>query len=79
MVEVRRLTHDEEPNGQSWVLIEKRGDLYFITGRQNGASMDASVSPTGFDTPEAAIRAATSWADLLSAPFLYVRDHVDDP
>jgi hypothetical protein len=74
MVEVRNLkTEEDEPTGDAWVLVEKRGGLYFITGRQNGQAVDASVAPSGLDSPEAAIHAATAWADLLSAPILYVR------
>jgi hypothetical protein len=75
MVEVRNLKSEEdEPIGNAWVMVEKRSGLYFITGRQNGKAVDASVAPSGFDSPEAAIHAATAWADLLSAPILYVRD-----
>jgi hypothetical protein len=75
MVEVRNLKTDADaPVGEAWVLVEKRGGLYFITGRRNGQAVDASVAPSGFDSPEAAIHAATAWADLLSAPILYVRD-----
>ena len=75
MVEVRNLGRDdEEPTGDSWVLIEKRGGLYFITGRQNAEALEASVAPSGVDTPEAAIHAATAWADLLAIPLLYIRD-----
>jgi hypothetical protein len=75
MVEVRNLQNQaDEPTGDAWVLVEKRGALYFVTGRQNGQAVDASIAPSGLESPEAAIRAATAWADLLSAPILYVRD-----
>jgi hypothetical protein len=40
MVEVRSLRRfEEEPTGDSWVLIEKRGDLYFVKGRQNAQAL----------------------------------------
>jgi len=75
VVEVRSLKADDEaPKGDAWVLVEKRGDLYFITGRKNGNAVDASVEPAGFGDPATAIRAATTWADLLVAPILYVKD-----
>ena len=74
MVELRSLGRDvDAPPGTSWVLVEPQGGLYYITGRQNAASIDASVSPEPFSTPEAAMRAATEWADLLSVPYLYIR------
>jgi hypothetical protein len=76
MVEVRTLTVDVEgPPGEGWVLLEKRGDQYFISWRQNGKALETFVVPGGVDTPEAAIRAATGWADLLEIPLLYVRDN----
>jgi hypothetical protein len=75
VVELRSLGRDEDsPDGKSWVLVEKRDGRYYVSGRQNGGSVDASVSPAGVDTPSAAIRAAADWADLLSIPYLYVRD-----
>jgi hypothetical protein len=80
MVLVRTLPSDEEgPTGDDWVLVEKRGGLYFITARQSGKAVDASVETAGFDSPEAAIRAATTWADLLTAPVIYVREFVNAP
>ena len=75
MVEIRSLKRDARaPRGDAWILIEKRGDAYFIVGRQNGASVDASVSTNAFRTPEEAMQAAMAWADLLSVPYLYMRD-----
>ena len=71
MVEVRSWNAEDEPEG-AWIMIEKRGGDYFVTGRQNRAAVDPDAS---FDTPEAAIRAATTWADLLAIPVLYVRDN----
>jgi hypothetical protein len=74
VVELRSLKPDEDgPSGDAWVLIEKHDGVYSITARQNGASVDASVAPPAFDTPEAAMHAATTWADLLSVPVIYVR------
>jgi hypothetical protein len=74
VIEVRTLGYDDdEPAGESWVLVERRSSHYFITGRQDGKAINTSVQPTGFDSPEAAIRAAATWADLLSSPILYVR------
>jgi hypothetical protein len=75
MVEVRALAVEaDEPSGEAWVLIEKRNGQYFVRGRQNGNALDASVAPSGVDSPEAAIQAATAWADLLGIALLYVRD-----
>ena len=74
MVEVRNLGRQvDAPQGDAWVLVEPHEGLYYITGRQNSASIDASVSPEPFSTPEAAMRAATELADLLSVPYLYIR------
>jgi hypothetical protein len=55
-------------------LIEMRDGQYFITGRQNDDVMAASVAPTGLSSPKAAINSATSSADLLGIPLIYVRD-----
>jgi hypothetical protein len=75
VVELRSLKRDiHAPDGGAWVLIEKRDGRYHITGRQNGASVDASVWPPPVDDPRAAMQVATAWADLLSVPFLYVRE-----
>ena len=75
MIELRSLRHDvETPEGEAWVLIERRDGVYFITGRKNGCSVDADVTPSGFDTPQAAMRAAEGWADLLSVTLIYMRD-----
>jgi len=74
MVELRSLGREvDAPPGDAWVLVEPHAGLYYITGRQNGDSVDASVTPEPFSTPEAAMRAAMEWADLLSVPYLYVR------
>ncbi len=74
MVELRSLGREVDvPPGGAWVLVEPHAGLYYITGRQNGASVDASVSPEPFSTAEAAMRAATEWADLLSVPYIYIR------
>jgi hypothetical protein len=75
MVEVRHLDKDErEPEGGSWVCIEKKGDQYFMIGRANGVLVDPHVSPDGFPTAEAAIRAAMAWAEYMAAPVIYVRN-----
>lgn len=74
MVEMRNLSQGDEPEGESWILVEKRDSLFIITGRQNGASVDAALAPAPVDAPDAAIRAATAWADLLAVPFIYIRD-----
>jgi hypothetical protein len=75
MVEVRNLKgNDSGPEGTGWVMLEKRGGFYFLTGRASGKSVDADVAPSGFDSPDAAIHAATHWADLLAVPVVYVRD-----
>jgi hypothetical protein len=75
MVEVRSLAVDAgAPPGDDWVLVEKRGGSYFVSGRRSGKTLDASVAPAGVGSPEAAIHAATAWADLLGVSLLYVRD-----
>jgi hypothetical protein len=77
MVEIRSLSRDEnEPKGDAWVMIEKKDDRYFMTARAIGNAVDANVSPSGFESSRLAIRAATSWADLLVAQVIYVRDGV---
>jgi hypothetical protein len=74
MVEVRTLEPDQkEPTGNAWVLIEGRGGLYFITGRNDGQSIYASIRPLGFSSLQVASHAAAAWADLLTTPTLYVR------
>jgi hypothetical protein len=74
MVEVRSLEIGAEPEGREWVLVEKRGKLYFITGRKDAKTVDATIAPAGLDDPEAAMHAAAAWADLLHVGVLYVRD-----
>jgi hypothetical protein len=77
MVEIRSLSRDEsEPRGDAWVMIEKKEERYFMTSRATGNAVDANVSPSGFESPKVAIRAATSWADLLVAQVIYVREGV---
>jgi hypothetical protein len=77
MVEIRSLSRDEsEPRGDAWVMIEKKDERYFMTARAIGNAVDANVSPSGFESPKVAIRAAASWADLLVARVIYVRDGV---
>jgi hypothetical protein len=57
------------------VIFEPKDDCYFMA-RAIGNAVDANVSPSGFESPKVAIRAATSWADLLVAEVIYVRDGV---
>jgi hypothetical protein len=71
MVWVRTLARDEKhPREDDWVLVEKRGSSYFITARQEGKPIEKT---SAFESPEIAIRAATSLADSLASPYLYVR------
>ena len=75
MVEVRNLQDSEkEPQGASWVLIEKTGDHFAVCGRAQGQAIDASFAPRGFDTAEQAIKASVTWADLLGIPVIYVKE-----
>jgi hypothetical protein len=76
MVEVRNLKEDEPcpPEGEAWILIEKRGDLYFVRGQSKDASVEASLAATGVDSAKVAIKGAEAWADLLMAPIIYVRN-----
>ena len=76
MVEIRRLKQTEPapPQGGAWILIEKKGDLYFIRGHSKDASVEASLAGTGIDSARLAIMSAEAWADLLTADLIYVRD-----
>jgi hypothetical protein len=75
VVEVRNLGSNQAgPDGAAWVLIEKVGDKYSVTGRASQKAIDASFAPREFDTAEEAIKASVVWADLLGIPVLYVRD-----
>jgi hypothetical protein len=76
MVEVRSLKEDEPypPEGEAWILIEKRGELYFIRGQSRDASVEATLAATGVDSAQVAIKGAVAWADLLMAPIIYVRN-----
>jgi hypothetical protein len=75
VVEVHNLRREApKPKGDRWILIEKRDHRYFITGQSNGRPIDASAASAGFNTPDEAIRAAETWADLLEVPILYVRE-----
>jgi hypothetical protein len=75
VVEVRNLhDNDGEPKETSWVLIEKMGENFSVTGKAQGKTIDASFAPRGFDTAEQAIKASVTWADLLGIPVIYVRE-----
>jgi hypothetical protein len=75
VVEVRNLQGDVgEPKGGSWVLIEKMGDNFSVSGKAQGKTIDASFAPRGFDTAEQAIKASVTWADLLGIPVIYVKE-----
>ena len=76
MAEVRRLKQAEPspPQGEAWILIEKKGDLYFVRGQSEDANVEASLAATGVDSARVAIKGAEAWADLLTADVIYVRD-----
>jgi hypothetical protein len=76
VVEIRRLkqTEPSPPSGESWILIEKRGDLYFLRGHSKDANVKGSLGARGTDSAGFAIRSAEAWADLLMADVVYVRD-----
>ena len=76
MVEIRTLGKSEPhpPDGEAWILVERRGDLYFVRGQSQDATVEASLAATGVDSVKLAIRAAEAWADLLMAPAVYMRD-----
>jgi hypothetical protein len=72
MVEVRRLEVDAGlPSGEAWILVEKRGDLYFVFGRSEGK---ATLAPSGVDNARVAFYSANAWADLLGVSLLYIRE-----
>ena len=75
MVEVLRLRADEDaPNASAWILIQRKGEEFSVTGAARGKAIDASFAPRGFDSAEKAIKASVAWADLLEIPVIYVRD-----
>lgn len=76
MVEIRSLKNNEAypPEGEAWILIERRGDLYFIRGQSKDATVEASLAATGVESAKVATKGAEAWADLLMAPVIYVRE-----
>jgi hypothetical protein len=75
VVEILKLNAtDDFPGGDAWILIEQREGLYFVRGQARGMTVEASLAATGMDSSEVAIRAALAWADLLTVPFIYVRE-----
>lgn len=76
MVEIRSLKSTEAypPEGEAWILIERRGDLYFIRGQSKDATVEASLAATGVESAKVAMKGAEAWADLLMAPVIYVRE-----
>ena len=74
IVEIRGLAGDMSPKGAAWVLIEKAGDRYAITGRAQRESIDAFFAPRAVESAEIAIKASVAWADLLGIPLIYVRE-----
>ena len=78
MVEVRNLKEeDAAPHTAAWILIQKTGGAFTVSGAAKGKTIDASFSPRGFDTAEKAIKASVAWADLLEIPVIYVREAGD--
>jgi hypothetical protein len=75
MVEVLKLKADESaPDAAAWILIQREGADYAVSGIARGKAIDASFAPRGFDSAETAIKASVAWADLLEIPVIYVRD-----
>ena len=75
MVEVRNLRNKENaPKSPAWVLIQKRGGGFSVSGVAKGKTIDAAFSPRGFDSAEKAIKASVAWADLLEIPVIYVKE-----
>jgi hypothetical protein len=75
VIEIRHLEKYEPapPEGEAWILIERRGDLYFVRGQSKEASVEASLAVTGVESIKVAIKGAEAWADLLMASIIYVR------
>jgi len=75
MVEVLKLKADESsPNVAAWILIQREGPHFAVSGVAKGKTIDASFAPRGFDSAENAIKASVAWADLLEIPVIYVRE-----
>jgi hypothetical protein len=75
MVEVLKLKADESsPTVAAWILIQKEGPHFAVSGVAKGKAIDASFAPRGFDSAENAIKASVAWADLLEIPVIYVRE-----
>ena len=73
--EVRKLISlSRKPAGLSWVLVEQKGESYFLSGRANGIAVDPHISPLGFNNALDAIRTALNWAEYLEASVLFVRE-----
>jgi hypothetical protein len=73
--EVRKLDGlRRKPDELSWVLVEQKGESYFLSGCANGIAVDPHISPLGFDNALDAIRMALIWAEYLEATVLFVRD-----
>ncbi len=72
MAEFRSLDRPS-PEGDDWVVIEKREDRYFLAGRANGRSVEPRAAPSGFSDPSDAMRAALWWAEYLEAPIIYLK------
>jgi hypothetical protein len=73
--EVRKLNRlRRSPPGATWVLIERRGESYFLVGSANGKPVDPHISPQGFGNPRDAILATIIWAEYLEAPIVFVKD-----
>ena len=75
MVEVRDIGKNEQPpEGADWVLIEQTPSGGFMANGSASGKMDATFfRPPHFDTVDAAIAAARSWADANDVPVIYVR------
>ena len=75
MVEVRNLRDDKmAPETAAWVLIQKTGENFSVSGMAKRNAIDASFAPRGFESAESAIKASVAWADLLEIPVIFVRD-----
>lgn len=77
MIELRRLKEKEvlPRDEEVWVLVEKRGDLFFVSAKSKDGPIDTSLAGNvGVDSDRIAIKGAELLADLLGVEVIYVRD-----
>jgi hypothetical protein len=74
MVEVQNISQNEKPpEGEDFVMIEKAGNKFVVSGSVAGQHAATFFKPSPFETLVAAIGAAQTWAEASNVHVVYVK------